>query len=152
MPPSQLPPGFLTRFKTMENEIARLKGVSKAHTETKTLVVPASAGTIDDTFDIPRIGVRINGDGKSVEWKQIIGFGGEVGTGAVTVEWQLDGTPIGTFTALDTVWTTTMLTTPVDLPYVAADNGSHQLKPVVQTGSSATGGMSLEFIMSTGRR
>jgi hypothetical protein len=146
---SPQPRDFVQRILKLEAQVRRLLTVSKAHTETKTIIVP---GSIDDTVDLPRVAVMLNADGKSTEWKQITGFAGECGSGSVTVEWQLDGTPIGTFTALDTGWTTSMLTPPVDLEYVSADNGAHQLKAVIQSGSSATGGMSLAFIVATGRR
>jgi hypothetical protein len=146
---SPQPRDFIARILRLEEQVRRLLIVSKAHTESKTIIVP---GTIDDTVDLPRVAVLVNADGKSTEWKQIVGFAGECGSGGIDVEWQLDGTPIGTFSALDTGWTTDMLTTPVDLEYASATNGAHQMKAVIQSGSSATGGMSLAFIVATGRR
>jgi hypothetical protein len=151
-PPRRESRDFLSRILKLEEYVRRLRDVSKAHTESKTLIIPASAGTIDDTTDLPPFGVRVNADGKSSEWKQVVGFGGAVGSGSVTVEWQLDGTPIGLFSALDTGWSTTPLTTPVDLEYDHTTNGAHTFKAVVQSGSSAVGGVSLEVIVATGRR
>lgn len=142
MPPSRQSPDFIGRILRLEEKVRRLALISKAHVETKTFII---GGDVDSSLIVPWVGIGVNLDSRSTEWKQIVDFGGQTYSGSVDISWELDGSSVGTSTLGSGSWTRALLTTPIDL-----QPGWHTLRPVITSGSATN--LSAAFAITTGRR
>ncbi len=117
--------------------------VSRAHTETKTFIV---GGTIDNALFIPWVGIAINLDGESAEWKSLISLAGRLRLGEVEFNWELDDVEIYSGHIIDdTAWTSIDLDEPIVLT-----PGWHTLRAVPFDGTGVD--LSAAYATSTGRR
>lgn len=117
--------------------------VSKAHTETKTFIV---GGTIDDALFIPWVGIAINLDERSAEWKTLISLAGRLRVGEVEFNWELDDVEVYSGHIIDdSAWTSVMLDEPIDL-----QSGWHTLRAVPFSGTGID--LSAAYATNTGRR
>lgn len=113
MPRESVPQDIIDRIGILEDKVRNLRIASKAKTETKTFIVP---GGITSSLYIPPVGIAINLDGSSIEWKEIIGFGGQMRTGSATFSWILDGVTVYTGHVIGSnVWSGVLLGTPIKL-------------------------------------
>ncbi len=112
------------------------------HCETKTFIV---GGDITAGLYIPPVYLRFNVDDESPEWKRIVLFDGILRTGAITVNWELDGTVILNGMEIDTAGSTFgVLDNPIDVTY-----GAHWLRVVPVDGEGED--LSAAYAATTGR-
>lgn len=135
-------PDLVDRIKRLEDQVRNLRIASKAKTETKTFIV---SGSISSSLYIPPVGIAVNLDGTSLEWKEIIGLGGQMRTGTGTFRWLLNNQVIYTGHVITSnSWSGVLLEEPIKL-----NPGWHSLLCDPTAGSGQD--LSIGYAAATGR-